>query len=209
MNTTKIAPRHKLDFERADLLTQYSFDELYTEINEILEWASEVNDPIYRKVVAALLPYMSKLEAEITLILKTKDAVWCRNLLEDLVYKSGMPIGYEFDVLLHRIAYYPTLVEIEEETDLAAQLCIERVVLDWDKIAVLCKFDFSAKESIRWMENWKAYLDKHQLQQLATMPNLIIQSKDNALSPEKIKIKLWEFAQQYHLTPVQLKYLSV
>ena len=111
MDIKELIPKDKFDFETAEKLQNYSFEEIQPIIPDLLKWLQDSNWPISGKIADYLIPFTEDIADEILKILKTDDEVWKYWII--LIF--GRDIKNELVINeIKRIAQNPTEMEIED-----------------------------------------------------------------------------------------------
>ncbi|UQV43782.1 DUF5071 domain-containing protein [Janthinobacterium lividum] len=106
-------PRDKHDTQNAQALIALSWEELHPAMPQILAWIQDVNWP----VAGVLLPYLAGIGARLAPYIKTvldsNDGQWKYFVLQGIVRHSS-EVAFELGGELNRLAYAPTIEELEE-----------------------------------------------------------------------------------------------
>lgn len=95
-------------------------------VAELLEWLQDAHWPVAAPIAAYLQPYLSELNDDILLVLRSEDALWKYATISLLLDMEDRPeLNARIETELLRISMEPTYPEWEESVDDAALYVLE------------------------------------------------------------------------------------
>lgn len=121
-----LLPQHKGDDEAVARLRQLPEAELLPLLPRLLDGLMDSNWPIAYPIWELLLPHVHLLVPDILEVLAGTDETWKGNLLHLLSCSALPELPATLRQVVERIAYTPTTVEHNEDTDEAARNLLAR-----------------------------------------------------------------------------------
>ena len=126
MDLKDLIPKNKFDNDTAELLFNYTFEEVEPIIPKLLEWLQDGNWPVSRPVGAYLDSLeSSKIAPYLIEILNGSDQEWKYFMIARLGHKDKDKMDPKFLNELERIAYNPTEIEKNAEVAYIARIVLE------------------------------------------------------------------------------------
>jgi hypothetical protein len=113
-------PKSKGDLEAVTNLQLLPFEEVRTDVPQLLEWMQDLNWEVGRGIADYLFPYINVIQHDLLAILLGDDESWKYWILGFIAHSPDRPAD-ELMVVINRIANYPTKIEQGEEVDIIAK----------------------------------------------------------------------------------------